>query len=142
LTLGGLAVVVVLSIGVVVGLLLGGGGGPGNGQPVRVTLAATAADPATGASMSVVVISHGNAVTVRATIAGLRAGVRYQLYAVTSDGQTSVVRVWIGAEGAQDVSGDLSVRADRLAFFSVTTTDGAPVVSAFLNPRPYRTSTR
>jgi Putative zinc-finger len=124
-----LASVVLLSIGAALGLMLDGGATDGV-SPGQIPLAATASDPSTGAGLSVLVVGHGDTVTVRATVTGLRGGTRYQLYAVTSDGRTSVVCTWLGSPTAQDVGGDLGVPVNRLAFFSVVSADGTPVVAA------------
>src|SRR5947207_1554857 len=64
LGIGALAVVVVLSVGVVLGSLLGGSAGSG---PTSITLAATAADEASGATLSVSVSSQRDGVAVRAS---------------------------------------------------------------------------
>jgi hypothetical protein len=126
LGIAGLLVVVLLSAGVVLRLTVGGGGT----TPVDITLAATAADTSTGASVSVIASGHDGAVTVRATVTGLHEGTRYRLYAVMSDARTRVVTSWIGAAAPQDVSGVLPVRVGDLSFFTVTLTDSTPVVSA------------
>jgi hypothetical protein len=130
LGIAGLLVVVLLSAGVVLRLTVGGGGGTGGPTPVDITLAATAADTSTGASVSVIASGHDGAVTVRATVTGLHAGIRYRLYAVLSDARTRVVTSWTGAAAPQDVSGVLPVRVGDLSFFTVTLADSTPVVSA------------
>jgi hypothetical protein len=129
-SVGALAVVVVLSIGVLLGSSLGGSGGPG---PADVTLAATAADAVSGAELSVSVTGQRGGVSVRATVSGLVAGGRYQLYAVDRAGRTLVVAGWIGSSGAREVTGSLPVALEDLSFFTVTRGDGTPVVSAYLH---------
>ena len=130
LSIGGLAAVVVLSIGMVLGSTLGGSNGPG---PTSVTLAATAADRVSGATLSVSVTGDRKGVTVRATVTGLVEGARYHLYAVDRVGGTSVVSTWIGSSAVREVTGSLPVALDDLSFFTVTQGDGTPVVSAYLH---------
>jgi Putative zinc-finger len=130
LSIGGLAAVVVLSIGVVLGSTLGGPDGSG---PTSVTLAATAADRVSGATLSVSVTGDRSGVTVRATVTGLVEGARYELYAVDRHGRTSVVSTWIGSSGVREVTGSVPVAPDDLSFFTVTQGDGSPVVSAYLH---------
>ena len=130
-----LAVLLVLSVGIALGLTLGGSAS--NTPPTSITLAATAsaADHVSGASLSVFVSGDGRQTSIRATVVGLQDGLPYQLLAVTSDGQASVVARWTGSPGAQDVTGSLAKPANTLAFFTVATLGGTPIVSAYL-PRP------
>jgi hypothetical protein len=130
LGIGALAVVVVLSVGVVLGSLLGGSAGSG---PTSITLAATAADEASGATLSVSVSSQRAGVAVRASVSGLVEGGRYELYAVDRAGRTFVVSTWIGSSGVREVTGSAPVVLDDLTFFTVTRGDGTPVVSAYLH---------
>jgi anti-sigma factor RsiW len=137
IAIGGLASVVVLTIGMALGLALGhGGGGAAGGTPTGISMAAAAADNTTGATLSVVVTAAvDGGTTVHATVSGLRDGERYELVAVTVDGTTSVVSVWLGATGARDLADDIPVAPTQLAFFAIARGDGTPVVSAYL-PRP------
>jgi anti-sigma factor RsiW len=130
LSIAGLVVVVLISVGVIIGLSVSGGGT--TTTPVTITLAATAADTSSGATVSVVATGHDGRVTVRATVTGLHAGTKYQLYAVTSDGALHVVTSWVGVDAPQDVSGDLPLSPRQLSFFTVTLADSTPVVSAYL----------
>jgi hypothetical protein len=98
-----------------------------------VTAAAVATDGTTGASASVAVAGDGDdGVTVRATVSGLRDGVTYVLYAVTSDGTTREVTRWTGTTAVQDVTGGLAVRLGDLSFFAVSELGGGPVVTVYL----------
>jgi hypothetical protein len=130
LSIGGLVVVVLISVGVIIGLSVSGGGT--TTTPVTITLAATAADTSSGATVSVVATGHDGRATIRATVTGLHAGTKYQLYAVTSDGTLHVVTSWVGVDAPQDVSGDLPLSPRELSFFTVTLADSTPVVSAYL----------
>lgn len=108
---------------------------PGPGAPVRTehTLVASATDRSSGASLSVLVGTAADGSVIRATAAGLPAGVGYQLIAVTVDGGTHVVGQWVGTEVPQTVSGELAVHPETLAFFTVARTDGSALVSAQVN---------
>ncbi len=130
LSIGGLAALVVLSIGVVLGSALVGSNGTG---PTGITLAATAADRVSGASLSVSVTGDHGGVTIRATVTGLVEGSRYELYAVDSDGKTWVVSTWIGSSGVRELTGSLPVPVSRLSFFTVVQGEGTTVVSAYLH---------
>ncbi|MFY1635519.1 zf-HC2 domain-containing protein [Solwaraspora sp. WMMB335] len=83
-------------------------------------------DSSAGATITVEIDGR----TVRATLYGLRDGVRYELYAVTGDGKTYRVAELTGTPDAQDVDGLLPVPADAVMFFSVRQADGAVVVTA------------
>jgi hypothetical protein len=104
------------------------------GEPTPMaTAAAVATDETTGASASVTVTGEGSdGVIIRATVSGLRDGVAYVLYAVTSDSTTGEVSRWTGTAAVQDVSGFLPVRLGDLSFFTVSLADGRPVVSVYL----------
>ncbi len=132
-SVGVLAVVLILSIGMALGLALGRT--TGAGPPAEITLAATAsaADGTSGASLSVSFSGDAQRATIRATVAGLREGERYQLYAVASDGRTRVVCQWLGSRGAQDVGGSVALPANSLSFFTVTKVDGTTIVTAYLS---------
>lgn len=97
--------------------------------PAPVGIAASG-DTAEGVAMSVEIVGE----TARATLTGLREGVRYELYAVTGDGQTLRLAELTGAAGSQDVIGDLPVPAGEVAFFSVRQADGAVVVTVGVSP--------
>jgi hypothetical protein len=130
--IAGLATVLVLSVGMTLGLALARTGGAA--PPAEITLAATAsaADETSGASLSVSFFGDAQGSTIRATVAGLHEGERYQLYAVASDGRTRVVRQWLGSTGVQDVGGRIELPATTLSFFTVTKIDGTTIVSAYL----------
>jgi hypothetical protein len=134
LSIAGLTAVVILFVGIFIGGTLNGQGGGAGGKPVDFTLAATAVDARTGASVSVRVTGHDDGtVSIRATVTGLHDGTQYWLYAVTSDGATHRVTGWIGSAAPQDIGGDLPVPIGDLSFFTVTFVDDAPVVSAYLS---------
>ena len=128
-----LLLTVVLVIG---GLAFGAllrGGGEGGAAPVPViTAAATAADSATGASLSVFVTQREGGVSVRATVDGLRPGVGYRLQAVTSDGHAWPVVNWTSDGRLQDITAEVQVPLSTLVFFTVSRAGSGPVVSAYL----------
>jgi hypothetical protein len=131
LALGAITAVLLVSIGITLGVAFTG---TGAGGPTEIRLAATAsaADSHSGASLTVYISGDQHKVTVRATVSGLANGSRYRLYAVTTDAHTLMVDEWLGTSTVQDRAGTLIVAASSLAFFSVTNSDGAAVVSAFL----------
>lgn len=130
LGIGGLALVVLVSAGIFVGLAVGPAGPATGPRPqVAISLAATA-DTTTGATLSVVAVGDPTGVTVRATVSGLPAGTRYQLYLVTSDGTSRVVATWAGSGAPRQVTGDAPVAVADLSFFTVARADGTPVVTA------------
>ncbi|MGW0435128.1 zf-HC2 domain-containing protein [Micromonospora sp. NPDC003197] len=131
LVIAGVVTLLVLSIGALSWSTLDEPQRPPNG----VTLVADAADRSTGASLSVVVTDDGqdDRATVRATVAGLRPGHRYRLYATDRDGQIWELAVLTGRDGTQDVEASCPVPLDALARFSVTGDDGALAVQADVN---------
>lgn len=72
----------------------------------------------------------GPVAKVRATVVGLTPGVEYRLYAVAADTRTYQVAQWTATTGPQEVTGDIAVAVDTLAFFAVAQADGTAVVSA------------
>jgi anti-sigma factor RsiW len=133
LSAGGLALIVIAIAGVAIGVLAGNGTG-GEATAQAATATASAADQATGATLAVRVTNHTSAVTVQATVANLRAGEAYRLYAVDKAGQLSLVAAWLGAPEAHEIRATVPLRPDELSFFTVTTVTGSAVVSAYLNP--------
>ncbi|MFI0796274.1 anti-sigma factor family protein [Micromonospora rubida] len=135
LGIAGPVLAVLISAGLFVGLAVGDeDGDSGRTAPVDVTLAATAAAAGMdGATLSVVAVGHDGAVTVRATVTKLKPGTRYQLYAVTSDGNTHLVAGWVGSDTVPEVTGEASVDVGALSFFAVTRADGTPVISAYVS---------
>ncbi|WP_433349863.1 zf-HC2 domain-containing protein [Micromonospora sp. CA-111912] len=132
--IAGPVLVVLISAGLFVGLAAGGeDGDSGRTAPADVTLAATAAADMDGATLSVVAVGHDGAVTVRATVTKLKPGTRYQLYAVTTDGNTHLVAGWVGSDTVPEVTGEAPVDVGALSFFAVTRADGTPVVSAYVS---------
>ncbi|MGC4806709.1 zf-HC2 domain-containing protein [Micromonospora sp. DT233] len=118
---------------------LAGGGEDGGGKPtapVEVALAASAAASTDGATLSVVAAGPDGSVTVRATVTGLKTGVRYQLHAVTTDGATHPVAAWPGSADAREVTGEVPVPVSALSFFAVTRADGTAVLSAYVKVPP------
>ncbi|HWS32533.1 MAG TPA: hypothetical protein VN408_07295 [Actinoplanes sp.] len=97
-----------------------------------VTAAATAADSATGASLSVFVTQQESGVTVRATVDGLQAGTGYRLQAVTSDGHAWPVVNWTSDGKLEEVTAQVQVPLSTLVFFTVSRAGNGPVVSAYL----------
>ncbi|WP_422747614.1 zf-HC2 domain-containing protein [Micromonospora sp. WMMD1219] len=103
--------------------------------PEVVTVAATGSEPRTGATASVFASESDGSVLVRVTATGLRAGTRYELYAVTLDGQARKIAEWTGTDTVQESSGDLPVGLADLAFVTIRVVDGPPAVTVQL-PRP------
>ncbi|NBE80090.1 anti-sigma factor [Micromonospora rubida] len=134
LGIAGPVLAVLIAAGLFIGLAAEGeDGDSGRTAPVDVTLAATAAAGMDGATLSVVAVGHDGAVTVRATVTKLRPGTRYQLYAVTTDGNTHLVAGWVGSDTVPEVTGEAPVDVGALSFFAVTRADGTPVVSAYVS---------
>ncbi|MET8118524.1 zf-HC2 domain-containing protein [Micromonospora sp. NPDC005189] len=100
--------------------------------PEVVTVAATASEPRTGASVSVFASETDGGVHVRVTVTGLRAGTSYRLYAVTLDGQAREIATWISADTVQEVSGDLRVALGDLTFVTISEANGPPAVTVQL----------
>lgn len=122
-----LATVVAIGIGAVGGFIAGR---EQSNAPTSISLVAVGDGESSDASMSVFVLGRRDGVTVHATVTRLEPGVLYRLLAVTAEGRTLVVTEWWGQEGVQDISGDLDVAADSLAFFSVVRADGTQVMLA------------
>jgi anti-sigma factor RsiW len=121
----GSAVAILMLVGLGT-LLLNDSGSQEAGAGVMASAAATTGD--VNLTVSITGNAHGS--TVNAHVTGLRPGVRYRLYAATVDGETYAVRDWLGDATTQDVSGELTVTVDSLAFFTVGPVDGAPFVTA------------
>jgi anti-sigma factor RsiW len=136
LGLAGLALIVVISAGVFALLTPSGPSGPSKPAGPAITLVATAQNSTTGAHLSVVATDHQHSVAIQATVTGLHHDTRYQLYVVTSDGRTQVVTTWTGSDAPQQISGEAPVAIANLSFFTVTLSDGTPVVSAYVKPAP------
>lgn len=118
--------------GLAFGALLRGGHEAGSAPVPVITAAATAADSATGASLSVFVTQRDGGVSVRATVDGLRPGVGYRLQAVTSDGHAWPVVNWTSDGRLQDITAEVQVPLSTLVFFTVSRAGSGPVVSAYL----------
>ena len=112
-----------LVLGVGVGLRLA------SSSPTVITLAGTETDTVTGATMSVGVVGADMAAHVNATVKGLRPGVEYELYAVDATGRTQVIARWLGEDKPYTYVGDLSVRVDKLAFFTIRQNGGGVVIT-------------
>jgi anti-sigma factor RsiW len=125
------ALMVTLVAGIGIGVWLQSGS---SGPPAATTLAASATDTVSGASLSVVVVGQGAGSQVQATVKSLRVGVQYQLIGVSVRGQTEVVAQWVGSDSSQNVEGKVEVPPQDLAFFTVTQLDGAVVVSVRFAP--------
>jgi predicted anti-sigma-YlaC factor YlaD len=135
LVLAALMVTLVAGIGIGVWLQASS-----SGPPAATTLAASATDTVSGASLSVVVVGQNAGSQVQATVKSLRVGVQYQLIGVSVRGQTEVVAQWVGSDGSQNVEGKVEVPPQDLAFFTVTQLDGAVVVSVRFAPTASATS--
>ncbi|MEV4637754.1 zf-HC2 domain-containing protein [Actinoplanes sp. NPDC049548] len=128
---GAMLAVVLVVAGLALGALLRT---PGGSATPTTTVAATAADDRTGASLSVSATrSEDGSVTIRATVNGLKAGRGYRLDAVTTDGQALPVQTWTSDGKVQELGGDVPVPLDALSFFTVAQDGQAPVVSAYLS---------
>ncbi|WFE61234.1 hypothetical protein [Micromonospora sp. WMMD712] len=137
LVAGGLAVVAAVSLGVSLGQRYAGGPpetGSATVNPVNagVTVEGTGATARLSVTVSARAGRPGPVADVRATVVGLTAGVEYRLYAVATDTRTHQVARWTATAGPQDVSGEITVPVDTLAFFAVADADGTAVVSARL----------
>jgi hypothetical protein len=135
----GLLAIVLVTGGLALGALLNGGSDVSSddaGKPVAVaaTVAAKAADDATGASMSVIVIEQGDGVSIQATVGGLSNGSGYRLQAVTTDGHTRPIANWTSDGKVQELNGKLPVPISSLVLFTVNLANQGPVVSAYLGP--------
>ena len=104
-----------------------------SGTPADVTLAATAADTNGGVSLSVRVVGTGRTSTVSATVGGLPAGQRHQLFAVAVDGSSHLLSDWTSAAGVQEISGECPTSVDDLVFFTLARPDGSVLVTARIN---------
>jgi anti-sigma factor RsiW len=133
-TIGACVLAVVLTAGVALGFALASGSDGGR-QPAGITLAATAtaADRASGATLSVFVTGDERHTDIRAVVSGLQDGQSYQLFVVTSRGRTIVVSQWPGSNRVREITGWVQAPADTLVFFTVATLGGSPVVSAYLS---------
>ncbi|GAA4215745.1 hypothetical protein GCM10022220_44790 [Actinocatenispora rupis] len=126
--IGSLVVVVLASAGIFVGLAVDGGR-PDPPRRTAISLAATAATT-TGATLSAVAVAHGDGITVRASVSGLRSDTHYQLYVVAASGATHVVATWAGSSRPREITGEAPLAVSDLVFFTVARADGTPVVSA------------
>ncbi|MET7394096.1 zf-HC2 domain-containing protein [Dactylosporangium sp. NPDC005572] len=95
-----------------------------------VGVSVTAQGAAGSARLQVSVAGNDGRSTVVASVAGLEAGVQYRLHAVTIDEATHQVAAWQGRQEVQEITGEIPVAIDTLAFFTVTAPDGSVVVSA------------
>ncbi|KXK58936.1 hypothetical protein AWW66_26965 [Micromonospora rosaria] len=117
------AVAVALAGGLVAGF--------GLGDRHDVVLTATGEARDQGVSLSATITTdEDRGSTIRISATGLRQGLRYRLFAVTRDGSTHVVRDWTASTGTQEVTGELPVPVDDLAFVTVGLVDGTAVVTA------------
>ena len=117
------AVAVALIVGVSIGL------GLATRSPGAITLAGSDTNAVTGVTISVSVVGLDDGSHVTATVTGLHPGVEYKLYAVNSHGQTQTVARWSAGNKAFAYAGDLQIRAEDLAFFTITELDGQVVIT-------------
>jgi hypothetical protein len=134
----GLLALVLAIGGLALGALFHGDGKSGTAAVPVITAAATAADRATGATLSVFVTQQEAGVSVRATVDGLQAGAGYRLQAVTSDGHAWPVVNWTSDGKLQDITAEVRVPLSTLVFFTVSRAGSGPVVSAHLAPGSIR----
>ncbi|MDT5024702.1 MAG: hypothetical protein QOE61_1128, partial [Micromonosporaceae bacterium] len=117
------AVALALIVGVSVGL------GLATRSPAAITLAGSDTNAVTGVTTSVSVVGLDNGSHVTATVKGLHPGVEYKLFAVDSHGQTQTVVRWSAENKAFAYAGDVQIRAEDLAFFTITELDGQVVIT-------------
>ncbi|PRY29560.1 hypothetical protein CLV70_106281 [Pseudosporangium ferrugineum] len=124
-----LAVVLVVA-GLAIGALLRS---PDGSSTSVTTVAATAANDGTGASLSISATQReGGGVTIHATVNGLKAAKAYRLYAVTTDGQEFSLQNWTSDGKVQELSGGADVSLGALSYFTVVQAGAGRVVSAYL----------
>ncbi|KWV29577.1 hypothetical protein [Micromonospora rifamycinica] len=134
LVAGTLAVVAAVSLGVTIGQWQQGGPPDARSTVNPVNAGVTVEGAGVTARLSVTVVARpdgsGPVSGVRATVVGLTAGVDYRLYAVAADTRTYQVAQWTATAGPQEVTGEIPVALETLAFFAVAEADGTAVVSA------------
>ncbi|MBO4161808.1 hypothetical protein [Micromonospora antibiotica] len=135
LVAGTLAMVAAVSLGVTLGQRQQSGApvaGRSTVNPVNagVTVEGVGASARLSVTVSARTDRPGPVADVRATVIGLTAGVEYRLYAVAADTRTYQVAQWTATTGPQEVTGEIAVAVDTLAFFAVAQADGTAVVSA------------
>ncbi|MEU8372987.1 hypothetical protein AB0C22_07660 [Micromonospora sp. NPDC048894] len=135
LVAGTLAMVAAVSLGVTLGQRQQSGApvaGRSTVNPVNagVTVEGVGASARLSVTVSARTDRPGPVADVRATVVGLTAGVEYRLYAVAADTRTYQVAQWTATTGPQEVTGEIAVAVDTLAFFAVAQADGTAVVSA------------
>ncbi|SDT66526.1 zf-HC2 domain-containing protein [Actinoplanes derwentensis] len=126
---GGLAVVVLLSVGLLLGRSVVGGSRGAD----PVTLVANAQDSSTGATLAVTVTGQQEPVTLRATVGGLHPGEPYQVFVTDVTGQSWEMAVLTGGDHPQEVARASPVPLVQLASFSVTASDGSLAVTAVVD---------
>lgn len=135
LVAGTLAMVAAVSLGVTLGQRQQGNAPEARQSTVNpVNAGVTVEGVGASARLSVTVSARtdrpGPVAKVRATVVGLTPGVEYRLYAVAADTRTYQVAQWTATTGPQEVTSDIAVAVDTLAFFAVAQADGTAVVSA------------
>jgi hypothetical protein len=130
---GVLALAVAVTVATIGGLRLLDPEPPASVSPI--TVSATGGDSRAAVRLEAAISVHGDDVRVEATVTGLRPALDYEMYAVTTDGDTHLLRRWNGAGSSQEVVGELRVRVEDLAFVSIVESGGIPVVVARLTGR-------
>ncbi|MET8368331.1 zf-HC2 domain-containing protein [Micromonospora profundi] len=95
-----------------------------------VVLTANGEAPAQGVSLAVTITTDEDRSSIKVTAIGLRQGLRYRLFGVTRDGATHVIRDWTASSGPQEVTAELSLPVNDLAFVTVGLVDGTAIVTA------------
>jgi len=103
------------------------------GPPGLVTVAVTGGRPGTGVSASVFASETDLGTQLRVTATGLRTGITYQLFVVTSAGRTHEVSRWTSRPVVQEISGLVPGRLADLAFVTISVVNGPPVVTVELH---------
>ena len=140
------AAVVILAFGLSVGAVIGRQTaliGQANGPPTPTVSASidassgqtlTGVNPATGASMTVVVKPAVGWVRLHADVRGVPAGTPCQLIVTRHDGTSTVAGSWlvsaIGEQQGTVLDGSALVAPDEMATVSVRTPDGRTIVTA------------
>jgi hypothetical protein len=112
------------AVAMLVGIVTGATLRPGD----PVALAGTEVDTSSGVRLSITAVGQDEGSHVTGDVSGLRPRLEYRLYAVAASGETREVTRWVGGEGGHRFDGDVTMAADKLAFFTVVGPDGGVVV--------------
>jgi hypothetical protein len=102
-------------------------------QPPAGTRTLTAADPSTGANMTVAVMPSAGWVRLRANVAGVAAGTRCRIWVVSTDGHREAAGSWLAAPNGKTgitVDGLALIAPEQVSAIEVNTTDGKRLLVA------------